>query len=107
MPTGNAVAIPTKDDFRARINTVVKTFTPGTPISSLAELVGREASLRELLNIVASPGEHAFIAGARGTGKTSLVSWTPPKTSGQIGVELIHLVMSQGDRGHGEGNARI
>ena len=33
--------------------------------------------------------------------------WTPPKTSGQIGVELIHLVMSQGDRGHGEGNARI
>ncbi len=34
-------------------------------------------------------------------------SWTPPKTSGQIGVELIHLVMSQGDRGHGEGNTRI
>lgn len=74
VPTGNAVAIPTKDDFRARIHTVVKTFTPGTPVSSLAELVGREASLRELLNIVASPGEHAFIASARGTGKTSLVS---------------------------------
>lgn len=74
MPTGTAVAIPTKEDFRARIHTVVKTFTPGTPVSSLAELVGREASLRELLNIVASPGEHAFIASARGTGKTSLVS---------------------------------
>lgn len=74
MPTGNAVAIPTKDDIRARIHTVVKTFTPGTPVSSLADLVGREASLRELLNIVASPGEHAFIASARGTGKTSLVS---------------------------------
>ncbi|MGJ0531909.1 AAA family ATPase [Methylocystis sp.] len=37
-------------------------------------MVGREASLRELLNIAASPGEHAFIASARGTGKTSLVS---------------------------------
>ncbi|MGJ0532760.1 hypothetical protein, partial [Methylocystis sp.] len=28
--------------------------------------------------------------------RTDLRSWTPPKTSGQNGVELIHLVMSQG-----------
>lgn len=74
MPTGNAEAIPTKDDIRARIHTVEKTFTPGTPVSSLAELFGREAYFRELLNVVASPGRHAFIAGGRGTGKTSLVS---------------------------------
>lgn len=74
MPTGNAVAGPTQDDIRARIHTVEKTFTAGTPVSSLAELVGREASLRELLSVVASPGRHAFIVGARGTGKTSLVN---------------------------------
>lgn len=74
VPTGNTEAIPTKDDIRARIDTVVKTFTPETPVSSLEELVGRDANLRELLNVVASPGKHAFVAGARGTGKTSLVS---------------------------------
>ncbi|MCQ4188648.1 ATP-binding protein [Methylocystis suflitae] len=74
MPPGNAVAIPTKDDIRARLQDVEKTFTPGTPVSSLTELVGREASLRELLSVVASPGRHAFIAGGRGTGKTSMVS---------------------------------
>ncbi|WP_425373850.1 AAA family ATPase [Methylocystis hirsuta] len=74
VPPGNSVAGPTQDDIRARIHTVEKTFTPGTPVSSLAELVGREASLRELLSVVASPGRHAFIVGGRGTGKTSMVS---------------------------------
>jgi hypothetical protein len=74
VPHGNTAAVPTKDDIRAGIHTIVKAFTPGTPVFSLAELVDREASLRELLNIVASPGEHAFIAGARGAGKTSMVS---------------------------------
>ena len=74
VPPGTAETPPAEDDIRARIHAVVKTFTPETPVSSLAELVGREASLRELLNIVASPGKHAFVASARGTGKTSLVS---------------------------------
>lgn len=74
MPPRNTAAVPTKDDIRARIHTIVKAFTPGTPVSSLAELVGREASLRELLSIVASPGEHAFVVSARGAGKTSLVN---------------------------------
>ncbi|CCJ07813.1 Putative ATPase family protein [Methylocystis sp. SC2] len=72
MPTGNPG--PTPDDIRARIHTVEKTFTPGRPISSLAELVGREASLRELLRVVASPGRHAFVVGGRGAGKTSMIS---------------------------------
>jgi energy-coupling factor transporter ATP-binding protein EcfA2 len=50
------------------------TFTPGTPISNLDLLAGRDKQIDKVLETVFSPGQHAAIYGERGVGKSSLAN---------------------------------
>lgn len=54
--------------------TVLRTFTPGKPVSSLDLLAGRQKQIGKVLEAVYSPGQHAAIYGERGVGKSSLAN---------------------------------
>jgi Cdc6-like AAA superfamily ATPase len=54
--------------------TVLRTFTPGKPVSRLDLLAGREHQISKVLEAVFSPGQHAAIYGERGVGKSSLAN---------------------------------
>ncbi len=63
--------VEAKYRLRALVHT---TFTPGTPISNLDLLAGRDRQIDKVLETVFSPGQHAAIYGERGVGKSSLAN---------------------------------
>lgn len=62
-----------EEQYRLRAM-VHMTFTPGTPISNLDLLAGRDKQIDKVLETVFSPGQHAAIYGERGVGKSSLAN---------------------------------
>jgi Cdc6-like AAA superfamily ATPase len=70
-PNPQPLSIEQKYRLKAEIST---TFTPGTPVSKLDLLSGREKQIDKILETVFSPGQHAAIYGERGVGKSSLAN---------------------------------
>lgn len=68
MTTGTA-GIPDPFSAHGKAST---TFTPASPVDTLAVLRGRSTQVRLLLETLSQLGQHAIIYGERGVGKTSL-----------------------------------
>lgn len=64
-------------------------FTPGSPPIYSDMLIGRDEETSRLLSILDSPGQHPFISGPRGIGKTSLVRNSLPEGFIQIEVNTV------------------
>ena len=71
---GNGVSWVDHDGFDTIRGIINHEFTPGIPTTSLSKLIGRDAQVQLLMDVIASPGKHAFIFGDRGVGKTSMAS---------------------------------
>jgi Cdc6-like AAA superfamily ATPase len=70
---GSAQSLSMEGRFRLKAE-ISTTFTPGTPVSKLDLLAGREKQIDKVLEAVLSPGQHAAIYGERGVGKSSLAN---------------------------------
>lgn len=63
-----------EDERRIRDSKVREVFTPSTPIRNENLFKGRQRELRQLLQSINTPGQHAILYGDRGVGKSSLAN---------------------------------
>lgn len=73
MAEANPQVISAESKIRLKFE-IANTFTPGTPVSKLDLLAGRDREIQKVLETVFSPGQHAAIYGERGVGKSSLAN---------------------------------
>jgi hypothetical protein len=57
-----------------RLRRLNDAFRPAAPVDRRALLAGRDDALSELFDTIYEPGQHAFVFGERGVGKTSIVA---------------------------------
>lgn len=63
------------DDERRRHDLMLgRAFTPAAPVTRADLFAGRTAQVRDALDVLFQPGQHAVIYGERGVGKTSLTT---------------------------------
>lgn len=63
-----------EDELRISKSGVRHIFTPSTPIKDEGFLKGRQKEMRQILQTLNTPGQHALLFGDRGVGKSSLAN---------------------------------
>jgi Cdc6-like AAA superfamily ATPase len=61
-------------DWRAKSFEAGRIFTPTSPINAQELFAGRDEQLRQIVDVINQPGQHAILYGERGVGKTSLAN---------------------------------
>jgi energy-coupling factor transporter ATP-binding protein EcfA2 len=78
----------------ARWDALTRVLTLGQPAAS-ATAVGRHDMVRKLFDVVAAPGEHAFLVGEPGLGKTSLLNVVAEQLAG-AGLAVLRVEAAPG-----------
>src|SRR5438876_699166 len=68
----------------AKMAAIASVFRPRVPVTAKDLFAGRFGQLRDLMNTVLQPGQHAVVFGERGVGKTSLVNVTYQLLGAQV-----------------------
>jgi Cdc6-like AAA superfamily ATPase len=61
-------------DWRVKGIDAGRVFTPTSPINAQDLFAGRDEQLRQIVDVINQPGQHAILFGERGVGKTSLAN---------------------------------
>lgn len=83
---------PITEKKKQTLNLARQTFTPHQPIQPEAHLSGRTVEIGNIINHLATPGEHVLLYGERGVGKTSLANVAAYLLTVEYGLKTYKII---------------